>query len=110
MLMWAAERVITMGGYNTTCEILSFQKPALIIPRIKPRQEQWLRATRLKQLGLVDVLHPDQVNAQNLTAWLHSAPTNQYNKPVLNLRATEQLPLVLGQLLRTRPCFMSQAC
>lgn len=110
MLMWAAERVITMGGYNTTCEILSFQKPALIIPRIKPRQEQWLRATRLKQLGLVDVLHPDQVNAQNLTAWLHSAPTNQYNKPVLNLRATQQLPLVLGQLLSTRNCFMSQAC
>lgn len=51
ILMAAAERVIAMGGYNTTCEILSFQKPALIIPRIKPRQEQWLRATRLKKIG-----------------------------------------------------------
>ena len=110
MLMAAAERVITMGGYNTTCEIISFQKPALIIPRIKPRQEQWLRATRLQQLGLVDVLHPDQVSAQNLTAWLHSTPTNQHNKPVLNLRATQQLPLVLGQLLKTRTYFTCQAC
>lgn len=110
MLMAAAERVITMGGYNTTCEILSFQKPALIIPRIKPRQEQWLRATRLQQLGLVDVLHPNQVNAQNLAAWLHCAPTNQHDKPVLNLRATQQLPLMLDHLLKTRARFISQAC
>jgi predicted glycosyltransferase len=108
--MAAAERVITMGGYNTTCEILSFQKPALIIPRIKPRQEQWLRATCLQQLGLVDVLHPNQVNAQNLTTWLHSAPTNQHNKPVLNLRANQKLPLMLAHLLETSNCFMSQAC
>lgn len=110
ILMAAAERVITMGGYNTTCEILSFQKPALIIPRIKPRQEQWLRATHLQQLGLVDMLHPNQVNAQNLTAWLHSAPTNQHNKPVLNLRANQKLPLMLAHLLETGNCFMSQAC
>ena len=25
--------VVAMGGYNTYCEILSFDKPALIVPR-----------------------------------------------------------------------------
>lgn len=109
ILMAAAERVIAMGGYNTTCEILSFQKPALIIPRVKPRQEQWLRATRLKQLGLVDVLHPHQVNPQNLAAWLHRDPQLPKGNLDLNLQATQQLPLLLGQMLKTSTCLTAQA-
>lgn len=109
ILMAAAERVIAMGGYNTTCEILSFQKPALIIPRIKPRQEQWLRATRLKKLGLVDVLHPHQVNPQNLAAWLRCDPKPPKRSAGLNLQATEQLPLLLGQMLKTSSGFTAQA-
>ena len=109
ILMAAAERVIAMGGYNTTCEILSFQKPALIIPRVKPRQEQWLRATRLKQLGLVDVLHPHQVNPQNLAAWLHRDPQLLKGNLDLNLQATKQLPLLLGQMLKTSTCFTAQS-
>ncbi len=43
-----------MGGYNTFCEILSFDKPALIVPRIVPRQEQFIRATRAEELGLAE--------------------------------------------------------
>jgi predicted glycosyltransferase len=55
LLFNRAERVIAMGGYNTTCELLSFQKRSLIVPRIKPRREQLVRAERLQALGLVDV-------------------------------------------------------
>lgn len=109
ILMAAAERVIAMGGYNTTCEILSFQKPALIIPRIKPRQEQWLRATRLQQLGFVDVLHPDQVNTENLTAWLHCPLKSRPNRLDLNLQATQRLPQALEQLLSAPALPRSQA-
>jgi predicted glycosyltransferase len=36
-LMEGAAGVVTMGGYNTFCEILTFDKPALIAPRTKPR-------------------------------------------------------------------------
>ena len=32
-LMARAAGVVAMGGYNTFCEILSFDKPALIVPR-----------------------------------------------------------------------------
>jgi predicted glycosyltransferase len=53
--------VVAMGGYNTFCEILSFGKPALIVPRTEPRQEQALRAERAAQLGLVHVLADDGV-------------------------------------------------
>jgi len=48
-----------MGGYNTFCEVLSLNKPALIIPRSVPRLEQSIRARRAADLGLVSMLEPD---------------------------------------------------
>ncbi|MGE5271196.1 MAG: glycosyltransferase family protein [Thiohalocapsa sp.] len=57
-LMARAAGVVAMGGYNTFCEILSFDKPALIVPRTTPRLEQYIRARRAAELGLVAVL-PD---------------------------------------------------
>ncbi|MGC2412294.1 MAG: glycosyltransferase [Stellaceae bacterium] len=57
-LVARAAGVVAMGGYNTFCEILSFDKPALIVPRTAPRLEQYIRAQRAAELGLVAVL-PD---------------------------------------------------
>ncbi|PZU91038.1 MAG: hypothetical protein DI527_13380 [Chelatococcus sp.] len=57
LLMNRAHCVVAMGGYNTFCEILSFDKPALIVPRVKPRLEQAIRAERAEALGLVNMLH-----------------------------------------------------
>ncbi|MEN5082637.1 glycosyltransferase [Bosea sp. TWI1241] len=62
LLMNRAHCVVAMGGYNTFCEILSFDKPALIVPRVKPRLEQAIRAERADRLKLVDMLH-DPVEA-----------------------------------------------
>jgi predicted glycosyltransferase len=39
-LMQKATAVVAMGGYNTFCEILSLDKPGLIVPRRTPRLEQ----------------------------------------------------------------------
>jgi len=55
-LMARARGVVAMGGYNTFCEILSFDKPALILPRTVPRLEQFIRAERASELGLVAML------------------------------------------------------
>ena len=60
-LMARAAGVVAMGGYNTFCEILSFDKRALIIPRTKPRMEQYIRAARGQELGLCRVLVEDDV-------------------------------------------------
>jgi predicted glycosyltransferase len=48
--------VISMGGYNTFCEVLSLDKRAVIIPRTVPRLEQYIRASRAQELGLVRML------------------------------------------------------
>jgi len=51
--------IVAMGGYNTFCEILSLDKPALIVPRSVPRLEQTIRASRAQDLGLVEMLTDD---------------------------------------------------
>jgi predicted glycosyltransferase len=54
--MARAAGVVAMGGYNTFCEILSFDKRALIVPRTAPRLEQFIRAKRAAELGLLSML------------------------------------------------------
>ena len=51
-----ATGIVAMGGYNTFCEILSLDKKAIIVPRMSPRFEQYIRASRADQLGLVKML------------------------------------------------------
>lgn len=56
LLIRDAEGVVAMCGYNTFCEILSFDKKAIVVPRYTPRAEQLVRAEKAEKLGLVKVL------------------------------------------------------
>ena len=74
-LMERAAGVVGMGGYNTFCEILSFDKPALIIPRTQPRLEQYIRASRAAELGLLRMLVDDGVrDARTMATALRALP------------------------------------
>lgn len=55
-----ATAIVGMGGYNTFCEILSFDKPTLMVPRIVPRREQAIRADMAEKSGLLRVLPIDR--------------------------------------------------
>jgi predicted glycosyltransferase len=70
LLLQHADRVIAMGGYNTVSEVLSFEKPALLVPRIAPRCEQLIRTERLRAMGLIDMLHPSKLTPAAISAWL----------------------------------------
>jgi len=76
-LIAAAELVISMGGYNTICEILTQQTPALIIPRQTPRKEQLIRAQRLKREGLLDFIPWTEVTPQLFREKIISMLNNQ---------------------------------
>ncbi|MGH7318100.1 MAG: glycosyltransferase family protein [Candidatus Rokuibacteriota bacterium] len=65
-LMEKAAAVVCLGGYNTFCEVLSLNKRSLIVPRVRPRAEQLLRAEAAQKLGLVQMLHPDQLTPESL--------------------------------------------
>lgn len=74
-LIAGASAVVAMGGYNTYCEILSFDKPALIVPRTQPREEQLIRARRAAEIGLIDMLLPDEAeDPMRLAAKLKELP------------------------------------
>jgi predicted glycosyltransferase len=62
----AADAAVCMGGYNTTCEVLALAVPAVIIPRIQPRQEQRMRAERLAARDLVRWMHPASLSPRVL--------------------------------------------
>jgi len=76
-LFTAADGVICMGGYNTFCEVLSFDKPAVILPRTKPRREQWIRASRAEDLGLVRMLdeNRDGMTTQAMIKAIRALPS-----------------------------------
>jgi predicted glycosyltransferase len=62
----AADLVVSMGGYNTLCEILSQGTPSLVIPRETPRKEQMIRAQAFKRQNLVDFIPWGEFNPKIL--------------------------------------------
>jgi predicted glycosyltransferase len=64
----AADVVVSMGGYNSICEILSAERPAVIVPRVAPRQEQLIRAEALSERGVVRTIHPDDLTPARIIA------------------------------------------
>jgi len=67
-LIGAAQAVVSMGGYNTLCEIASQKKPSLIVPRVVPREEQLIRAQVLCAKGFCDYLEPSELVPEILRA------------------------------------------
>lgn len=79
-LVAGADAVVAMGGYNTFCEILSFDKRALLVPRTEPRREQFIRAHQAQNAGLLTMLEDDGVRSvDRMATALHQLL--QQNKP-----------------------------
>lgn len=78
-LFTRAQGVICMGGYNTFCEVLSFDKRAVIVPRTVPRLEQWIRASRAEELGLVQMLDEkrDGMTPDSMIKAIRNLPSQQ---------------------------------
>ncbi|HIK07850.1 MAG TPA: glycosyltransferase [Trichormus sp. M33_DOE_039] len=99
LLINQAERVIAMGGYNTTCELLSFGKRSLILPRIKPRKEQLIRAERLQALGLIDILHPHQLIPAAISDWLRQDIELPPVRNFVDLKGLTRIPQFIDEIL-----------
>lgn len=110
-LMAGASAIVSMGGYNTFCEILSFDKPALIVPRVRPREEQLIRARRGRELGFTDMLLPEEAgDPRRLAALLRALPLRPPPSATLDSAQLDGLPAVcrlvgeqLGYHARLRP-------
>ncbi|MCA8959683.1 MAG: hypothetical protein KDC38_04190 [Planctomycetes bacterium] len=65
-LIAASDVVVTMGGYNSLMEILSLGRRALVVPRVFPRREQWIRAQAFEKCGLVQTIDPSELEPATL--------------------------------------------
>jgi predicted glycosyltransferase len=79
----ASDLVISMGGYNTLCELMSQKKVSLLIPRETPRMEQTLRAQCFKDRNLLDYIPWRELSVQgfqdHIESMLQQAETYREN-------------------------------
>lgn len=66
--MQAADISISLSGYNTTMNILSTKVKAIVVPLSHNDldKEQLLRTQKLEELGVVEVVHPNDLNPNYL--------------------------------------------
>ena len=65
--------VISMGGYNTLCEVMARARRSLVIPRVYPRREQELRARALAARGVLTMLQPSERTPERLGAMIRES-------------------------------------
>jgi predicted glycosyltransferase len=95
-----ASAAVSMGGYNSVCELLAAGTPALLVPRVTPRAEQEVRADRLARAGWVEMIHPTEAIPGRLGRWLSEALRSS-SRPRRNLDrgGLERVPRLADELL-----------
>src|SRR5262249_15320100 len=63
-----ADCVVSMAGYNTVCDVMSYGRRSILVPRARPSQEQSLRAQRLREWGVADVIEAEELHSESLAA------------------------------------------
>ncbi|TFL17608.1 hypothetical protein [Jannaschia formosa] len=104
-VMAGAVRLIGMGGYNTTMEMLALAPPALIVPRCAPRREQVMRTERLAARGLVSMLLPGDLTPDTLGAWMATPVPRAGHAPDMDgLARVQRMVAAMCQTPETSTC------
>jgi predicted glycosyltransferase len=101
-----SDLVIATGGYNTIGDILSYGRKALIIPRVKFRREQQIRAQRLSSWNMCRILNSAEINPTGLySEIIRMLNDNNMEKEIsrgiarIGLNGTENLIRYIGKIL-----------
>lgn len=96
-----ASAVISMGGYNTACEILATSTPALIVPREEPRKEQLIRARALHAVGGVDYLRSADVSRAAISQWIAKAVRRSVGRSQIDRDGLNVVPHLANELIQS---------
>jgi predicted glycosyltransferase len=99
----AADLVISMAGYNTVREALALGARLLLVPRVRPRAEQRLRAERLAKRGLARVLLPHHLSPVRLAAEIEAALASPLPDVTLDFNGLTRVSHAIVELLETKP-------
>jgi predicted glycosyltransferase len=58
--------VVSQAGYNTVCELLSFSRRAILVPRSEPVREQLIRARLMAERGFFEYIEPQELTPETL--------------------------------------------
>ena len=95
-LMHQSDAIVSMAGYNSCLEILQSGTPAVLMPRVRMRQEQSIRSSRLAELGLAQNVPPG--DARLLRRAVEAALASRRHPAVsLNLDGLENLCDEIGR-------------
>ncbi len=98
-LIRRASAAVSMAGYNTVCELMAAGCPTLLVPRVIPRTEQSVRAERLQQTGIVDVVSAAAITPDHIGAWLttavHAPPISH---TAIDLAGLDRIPALAAKI------------
>ena len=95
----AADLIVSMAGYNTVCEALTLGSRLLLVPRMRPRAEQQIRAERLAAIGLARVLTPEQLTPERLAHEIDTSLNAPRAAVTLDLDGLARVSRALGAIL-----------
>jgi predicted glycosyltransferase len=103
--MHKADLSISLGGYNTTMNLLSTGVRSLLLPSDKD-WEQKLRAEKLEKLGYLQLLHPEDLQPQRFALQIFNAlnqrPATEH-LPKIDLDGAQKTVSLLRNLLTAHP-------
>jgi len=95
-----AQAIVSMGGYNTVCEIMSTDVPALIVPRIHARSEQRIRAASLASAGYLEYREINTMTPGLLSGWLVRRLGSRVDRRQARLDGLVRVPQLAAELLQ----------
>lgn len=97
-----ADAVVSMGGYNSVCEILSTSVPALIVPRDHTRAEQGIRAASLAAAGYLEQHGLATLTPDVLAGWIASRAGTRVDRRRAELNGLSRVPGLAADLLKAQ--------
>lgn len=102
--MKKASLSISLGGYNTTMNVLRTEVNAMIYPSNKD-SEQIIRAEKLENLGIVKVIRPEDLQSDRLAQKIITCLKQDsliHTRELLQLEGAQKTAQLLKELLQTQ--------
>ena len=98
--MEQADVSVSMAGYNTCMNILTTGVTALVLPFIGGGDnEQTIRAKKLEELGVVNVMQPQELQPARLAENIMRRLRTKASQPALNLRGVESTAAFVSEVI-----------
>lgn len=98
-LLHRASAVVSMGGYNTICELMSTDTPALVVPRVQRRAEQRMRVGALAEAGALEMLLPAEATTGSIGDWIAASVGASVSRTSIALDGLASIPVLAAELL-----------